>query len=77
MIDSYLHENNKTEADYERAVDNFVRSCAGYCVASFVLGLADRHSDNIMVTKDGHLFRKINSCLSYDHSHSNISDSDA
>lgn len=40
----------------EEAVDNFVSSCAAYCIASYVLGLGDRHADNIMVTKMGNLF---------------------
>jgi len=55
-IDLFLHDHNKGKPLYDRAVDNFIRSCAGYCVATFVLGIGDRHNGNIMVTKDGHLF---------------------
>ncbi|XP_052755017.1 phosphatidylinositol 4,5-bisphosphate 3-kinase catalytic subunit delta isoform [Galleria mellonella] len=44
------------EAAFNKAVDEFTMSCAGYCVATYVLGIADRHPDNIMVKKSGQLF---------------------
>ena len=55
-LERYIASHNEDPARYERAVDNFVRSCAGYCVATYVLGIGDRHNGNIMMTKSGHLF---------------------
>lgn len=37
-------------------MDAYVRSCAGYCVITYLLGVGDRHLDNLLLTKTGRLF---------------------
>eukprot|EP01105_Mastigella_eilhardi_P027975 TRINITY_DN894_c0_g1_i2.p1 TRINITY_DN894_c0_g1~~TRINITY_DN894_c0_g1_i2.p1 ORF type:complete len:546 (-),score=167.31 TRINITY_DN894_c0_g1_i2:88-1725(-) len=55
-LGSWLRENCSSEAEHQVQVENFIHSCAGYCVATYVLGVGDRHNDNIMLTKQGRLF---------------------
>ncbi|CAH3118738.1 unnamed protein product [Porites lobata] len=52
----WLKIYNVTDESLLEAVERFTLSCAGYCVATYVLGVGDRHSDNIMVKKTGQLF---------------------
>ncbi|XP_067658199.1 phosphatidylinositol 4,5-bisphosphate 3-kinase catalytic subunit alpha isoform-like [Haliotis asinina] len=58
MDSSQLHRwiKEKNADRYDQAIDTFTRSCAGYCVATFVLGITDRHPGNIMVTEEGQVF---------------------
>uniref|UniRef100_A0A8C8CCP4 Phosphatidylinositol 4,5-bisphosphate 3-kinase catalytic subunit alpha isoform n=1 Tax=Oncorhynchus tshawytscha TaxID=74940 RepID=A0A8C8CCP4_ONCTS len=54
-LHQWLKDKNRGEM-YDQAIDLFTRSCAGYCVATFILGIGDRHNSNIMVKDDGQLF---------------------
>lgn len=37
-------------------MDTYVKSCAGYTVCSFLLGVGDRHLDNLLLHPTGHFF---------------------
>lgn len=59
QIDStQLHRwiKERNHDNYDEAIRRFTRSCAGYSVLTFVLGIADRNPDNIMVSEDGRIF---------------------
>lgn len=34
-------------------MDNYVKSCAGYCVITYILGVGDRHLDNLLLSPNG------------------------
>lgn len=59
-IEKYMREGAKTDEnpkDYEdRILPNYIKSFAGYCTATYLLGIGDRHLENIMIDVNGLYF---------------------
>lgn len=57
---AYLRANNPDENEplgvRKEAMDTYIKSCAGYCVITYLLGVGDRHLDNLLLAPDGHFF---------------------
>ncbi|KIW18647.1 hypothetical protein PV08_02936 [Exophiala spinifera] len=57
---AYLRANNPDATGplgvRKEAMDTYIRSCAGYCVITYILGVGDRHLDNLLLQPSGHFF---------------------
>jgi phosphatidylinositol 3-kinase len=54
-IQNYIMEFNSGEK-VGTIKQRFINSMASYCVIMYLLGVGDRHLDNIMITRNGRLF---------------------
>jgi phosphatidylinositol 3-kinase len=48
-----------------QVMDAYVKSCAGYCVITYLLGIGDRHLDNLLLTPQGN-FVNLSTLLDFD-----------
>jgi hypothetical protein len=52
---NYIIDKNPTKTGKEIR-ERFTKSSAAYCILTYILGIGDRHLDNIMVSNEGILF---------------------
>ncbi|XP_078606868.1 phosphatidylinositol 3-kinase catalytic subunit type 3-like [Branchiostoma floridae x Branchiostoma japonicum] len=56
---NYLRKHSPSEKGpygiSQEVMDTYVKSCAGYCVITYLLGVGDRHLDNLLMSKSGKL----------------------
>lgn len=59
-IQNFFRKNHPSETGpygiSPEIMDTYVRSCAGYCIITYLLGVGDRHLDNLLLTTNGKLF---------------------
>lgn len=57
---AYLRANNPDDnaplGVRKEAMDTYIKSCAGYCVITYILGVGDRHLDNLLLAPSGAFF---------------------
>ena len=54
-VQNFINEHNPEKTSGE-IIDRFMQSASLYCILTYLLGVGDRHLDNIMISQSGLLF---------------------
>ena len=52
----YFKKISDNQEMYDKKLDSFINSLAGYSAVNYILGIGDRHNENIMFNKKGRIF---------------------
>lgn len=59
-VTAYLQQHNPDPSGplgiRKETMDTYIKSCAGYCVITYILGVGDRHLDNLLLQPNGRFF---------------------
>jgi phosphatidylinositol kinase/protein kinase (PI-3 family) len=55
-LELYFKAISENQKDHKKYIDNYINSLAGYCAVNYILGIGDRHNENLMFDKKGKLF---------------------
>ena len=56
QLKSYFKDISDNQEMYDKKIDSFINSLAGYSAVNYILGIGDRHNENIMFDKKGRIF---------------------
>lgn len=56
LYDFQFKNNDDQNLNKDFILSNFTKSCAGYCILTWIMGIADRHPSNMMLREDNGCF---------------------